>query len=157
MFGRLPGLTHLYVQGHDFGPDGERTIAEELARSSSRLVWLSLPQDSAGDAGAEALAVALPRWPHLKMLWLSSNGIGDAGATRLADALRSGCSTALTGLLLCGGGGQSVWGSGGEAALGGAAVPAVLPEHWVSLTDRHAPVAARRPVGQRQGFGAVRL
>ena len=100
VLGRLPGLTHLHAQDHGFGPDGVRAIAEELARSCSRLVWLFLPGNGAGDAGAEALAAALPRWPQLKMLLLADNGIGDAGATRLADALRSGCSAALKGLLM---------------------------------------------------------
>jgi Ran GTPase-activating protein (RanGAP) involved in mRNA processing and transport len=107
----LPGLTTFNVEYHRFGPEGVAVLAAELRRTAPRLVSLALRENMAGDAGAEAVAEALPHWPRLKILQLNGNGIGDAGAARLADALHR--VTALTWLNLS----SNVFGAAGAGRL----------------------------------------
>ena len=83
----VPGLTSLRAESHLFGPEGVAVLAAELRRATPRLENLDISKNRAGDAGAEAVAEALPHWPRLKMLHLDDNGISDTGIVRLADAL----------------------------------------------------------------------
>lgn len=90
----LSGLTSLHLGYHLFGPAGVAALAAALRLATPRLTSLDLCTNKAGDAGAEAVAEALPHWPRLATLDLGVNGIGDAGAARVADALCR--ATALT-------------------------------------------------------------
>ena len=72
------------------GPDGMQRLAAGLgAGALPAVTWLRLSMH-VGDAGASALAAALGRgaMPRLKLLNLTSAGIGDAALVALALALR---------------------------------------------------------------------
>ncbi|CAK0825261.1 unnamed protein product [Prorocentrum cordatum] len=102
---------------------------------------LCLNDNCAGDAGAVALAGALPAAPALQVLRLGSNAIGDAGAEELARALPAAQALQVLGL-----GGNAI-GDAGAVALARAlaALPALweLDLSWNAIGDAGAEELAR--------------
>jgi Ran GTPase-activating protein (RanGAP) involved in mRNA processing and transport len=91
--GRAHPLERLYLGGNGIGPDGARALADalggidalDLGRAPSERT-LGAPPNHTGDAGAAALAAALPGSP-LRRLELRHTGITGRGAKTLLHAL----------------------------------------------------------------------
>ena len=87
----LPRLEVLNLSVNRFGPEGMKTVFEELGYGSlPRLLTLDLTGNALGSAGAAALATVLCRGalPKLEVLKLGRNDIGDQGLCALAPQLR---------------------------------------------------------------------
>ncbi len=79
------------------GYDGTSALAEKLPET--KITSFTLSEMNVGDTGAAAMAFCLGKCEDLKVLGLQSNGIHDAGAIALAEALPG---SALTDLYLRG-------------------------------------------------------
>ena len=76
------------------GDYGAVTMASTLLQSTSPISFVRLSDNSIGDDGAKALAVAIPESPALQGLDLSENRIQLSGASALCEGL-SACSHGL--------------------------------------------------------------
>jgi Ran GTPase-activating protein (RanGAP) involved in mRNA processing and transport len=81
-----PTLAILRLGGNNLGADGAAVLADPLGDDASMLSELSIPQNSLGPEGAEALAVSVAYASRLRVLDLAANGVGDRGARALAAA-----------------------------------------------------------------------
>jgi hypothetical protein len=84
--GAAPKLRLLNLGGNSIGDAGARALAAALPIATA-LESLDLSSNAIGSGGACALAQALPRAGRLAVLNLQSNAIGDEGTRALAGAL----------------------------------------------------------------------
>ena len=88
----VPAVSDIYslieVIADDFKRRIVRAAVNELLDVNERLKWLNLYQNEIGNAGAQALAVALKMNQTIQMLSLDCNEIGAAGVQALAAALK---------------------------------------------------------------------
>ena len=89
-------LTELNLDGNNLGDAGAIALAAALP-SLTALTTLELPRNNIGEMGCVALAKALPSLKALTTLNLEQNPIGDTGGRALAGSLRQ---TELTVLFL---------------------------------------------------------
>ena len=82
-----PQLTQLYLPYNSIDDAGARAVAEALPHVP-QLTHLNLRRNSIGEAGARAAAEALRHVRQLTRLVLSENDISEAGACAVAEALR---------------------------------------------------------------------
>ena len=82
-----PTLQILRLGGNNLGPDGAALLAAPLSEEGCAICELSLPQNSLGAEGAEALAPVAASSARLRVLDVSLNNLGDRGVKALAAAL----------------------------------------------------------------------
>lgn len=83
----VAGISRLDASWNRIGAHGAAALASSLTTPGCGVAVLRLECNDLGDAGAAAIAEALPRCPTLRALDVAANRIGSAGGIRLASAL----------------------------------------------------------------------
>ncbi|KAG0097511.1 hypothetical protein BGZ93_002566 [Podila epicladia] len=83
---KLP-LRHIYLNGCGISTSAAMAIGKFLASPHCGLTSIYMSTNPLGNQGAEALAAALPKAPHLIRLFLQSVGVSTQGAMALCTAL----------------------------------------------------------------------
>jgi Ran GTPase-activating protein (RanGAP) involved in mRNA processing and transport len=112
--GEYQYLEYINMGYNKITSDGFLPMAMAISNGAlPKLTYISLCENPIGDAGAKALASALPKMPNLDSIEMSICGIGDEGAVAWFNAMAKGGAPKLEALYFKG----NVWADDGMEAF----------------------------------------